>query len=81
MSSRSHAVLILRLDGASMFLVDLAGSERVARSGVTGQGFDEATSINLSLTALGRVVVTLLDNQASGKRKKARNWTCRTSDR
>lgn len=69
-SSRSHAILMLRLkDGngsngtiASMFIVDLAGSERVARSGVKGEGFDEATNINLSLTALGRVVITLIDN-------------------
>ena len=43
-SSRSHAILILRLaDEAtsamtSMFVVDLAGSERIARSGVTGAG-------------------------------------------
>ena len=66
-SSRSHAILMLRLKDASgtissMFIVDLAGSERVARSGVTGEGFDEATNINLSLTALGRVVITLIDN-------------------
>ncbi|KAK3246993.1 hypothetical protein CYMTET_43498 [Cymbomonas tetramitiformis] len=75
-SSRSHAILMLRLvdpgddpaeAAASMFIVDLAGSERVTRSGVTGQGFDEATSINQSLTALGRVVVALLDNQCSGR--------------
>ena len=45
---------------ASMFIVDLAGSERVSRSGVTGQGFDEATSINQSLTALGRVRVGII---------------------
>jgi hypothetical protein len=64
-SSRSHAMLILRLiDGStmtSMFIVDLAGSERIARSGVSGDGFDEATSINQSLTALGRVVMSLVD--------------------
>merc|ERR1719183_1181049 len=68
-SSRSHAILMLRLKDAgaeepysSMFIVDLAGSERIARSGVTGQGFDEATSINQSLTALGRVVNTLIES-------------------
>ena len=73
-SSRSHAILMLRLvkpggspsaPAASMFIVDLAGSERVARSGVTGQGFDEATSINQSLTGLGRVVVTLIESGSS----------------
>lgn len=75
-SSRSHAILMLRLKDAgtddaepfsSMFIVDLAGSERVARSGVTGQGFDEATSINQSLTSLGRVVVTLIDAETNRK--------------
>jgi len=69
-SSRSHAILMLRLvdkDGPSdgpvttMFIVDLAGSERVSRSGVTGLGFDEATSINQSLSSLGRVVISLID--------------------
>lgn len=44
-----------------MFIVDLAGSERISRSGVTGQGFEEATTINQSLTALGRVVITLIE--------------------
>eukprot|EP00928_Gymnodinium_smaydae_P039274 TRINITY_DN26855_c0_g1_i1.p1 TRINITY_DN26855_c0_g1~~TRINITY_DN26855_c0_g1_i1.p1 ORF type:complete len:745 (+),score=93.12 TRINITY_DN26855_c0_g1_i1:74-2236(+) len=76
-SSRSHAILMLRLckkdDAAdtagvsTMFIVDLAGSERVSKSGVSGQGFDEATSINQSLTALGRVVVTLIDAESSSK--------------
>merc|ERR1719456_769415 len=76
-SSRSHAILMLRLfepnakpddaPAASMFVVDLAGSERVSRSGVTGQGFEEATSINQSLTALGRVVITLVNEESSGK--------------
>merc|ERR1711971_789246 len=52
---------------ASMFIVDLAGSERISRSGVTGDGFDEATSINQSLTSLGRVVVTLIDNASNSR--------------
>eukprot|EP00931_Biecheleriopsis_adriatica_P076619 TRINITY_DN5030_c0_g1_i1.p1 TRINITY_DN5030_c0_g1~~TRINITY_DN5030_c0_g1_i1.p1 ORF type:complete len:941 (-),score=164.95 TRINITY_DN5030_c0_g1_i1:37-2655(-) len=80
-SSRSHAILILRLKTcgsaensdadlsdvfSSMFIVDLAGSERIARSGVTGHGFDEATSINLSLTSLGRVVMSLIQAEAEG---------------
>lgn len=73
-SSRSHAILMLRLKDAgaeepysSMFIVDLAGSERIARSGVTGQGFDEATSINQSLTSLGRVVVSLIEAGSNSK--------------
>eukprot|EP00928_Gymnodinium_smaydae_P004270 TRINITY_DN11473_c0_g1_i1.p1 TRINITY_DN11473_c0_g1~~TRINITY_DN11473_c0_g1_i1.p1 ORF type:complete len:1078 (+),score=154.72 TRINITY_DN11473_c0_g1_i1:45-3278(+) len=71
-SSRSHAILMLRLveaggdpsqAEASMFIVDLAGSERTQRSGVSGKGFEEATSINQSLTALGRVVLALIEGQ------------------
>ena len=64
-SSRSHSVLLLSVErdaaryaaGAAgggavgrLYLVDLAGSERTKRSGVTGAGFDEACSINASLT-------------------------------
>ena len=102
-SSRSHAILMLRLKDAGQevfssmplamhlsmslagswalgfelhvswgppgmeprFIVDLAGSERVARSGVTGEGFAEATNINLSLTALGRVVMALIESESA----------------
>ena len=42
-----------------LYLVDLAGSERTKRSGVEGQGFDEACSINQSLTTLGRCIQLL----------------------
>jgi len=38
-----------------------------SRSGVTGQGFDEATSINQSLTSLGRVVISLIDAGSNSK--------------
>merc|ERR1712048_194042 len=51
---------------ASMFIVDLAGSERVERTGVIGKGFEEAVAINGSLLCLGRVVITLLENQSTG---------------
>ena len=40
-------------------LVDLAGSERVKDSGVTGVHLQEASNINTSLTALGRVISIL----------------------
>ena len=51
-----------------LYLVDLAGSERTKRSGVEGQGFDEACSINQSLTTLGRCIQLL----AVASRGKAR---------
>jgi hypothetical protein len=41
---------------ATLQLVDLAGSERPKVSGVTGTALSEATDINVSLTALGRVI-------------------------
>eukprot|EP00796_Vickermania_ingenoplastis_P005280 gene5280-3785_t len=44
---------------SKIILADLAGSERIARSGVSGAGLTEATSINSSLTALGNVVHSL----------------------
>jgi hypothetical protein len=43
-------------------VVDLAGSERVKRSGATGSRLTEATTINRSLLALGRVVSALTQN-------------------
>lgn len=64
-SSRSHAVLMAKIKvgntAAKLFLVDLAGSERVGKSGVTGQGLDEAKAINLSLSALGNCIKALID--------------------
>ncbi|KPI89439.1 putative kinesin [Leptomonas seymouri] len=47
-------------------MVDLAGSERVSQSGVTGDRFEEAKNINLSLSTLGRVIQQLSEKQ-SGK--------------
>ncbi|KEG08841.1 kinesin [Trypanosoma grayi] len=78
-SSRSHAILSLHIvqmtldehDNSSrvmskLNLVDLAGSERTGASGAEGIHFKEATKINLSLTALGRVIDALADI-SSGK--------------
>jgi Kinesin motor domain len=42
-----------------MHLVDLAGSERVALSGAEGDTLLETQSINLSLTAIGRLKLFL----------------------
>ena len=71
-SSRSHAVLTLRLtaelrgaDGVkrqrvtSLHLVDLAGSERQKDSQSSGVRLREACCINKSLSALGNVISAL----------------------
>jgi hypothetical protein len=68
-SSRAHSMLTLYMkqnqEGTNyvfqnkLCFVDLAGSERVRESGVTGIHFQEATDINKSLTALGRVISIL----------------------
>lgn len=47
--------------GSKIVIADLAGSEKISKSGVTGQGLAEATSINSSLTALGNVVHSLYE--------------------
>ncbi|ORC92342.1 kinesin [Trypanosoma theileri] len=46
---------------SKILLADLAGSEKILKSGVTGEGLAEATSINSSLTALGNVVHNLYE--------------------
>lgn len=69
LSSRSHAVVIFdvtqtqeygtglqQVQHGRLFLVDLAGSERVKKSGSIGQRAEEARSINLSLTTLGKCI-------------------------
>ena len=74
-SSRSHSIFSLILtmkntvDGSikrgKLFLVDLAGSEKTGKTGASGNLLDEAKSINLSLTTLGRVIVALTDRSIS----------------
>ncbi|EPY27389.1 kinesin [Angomonas deanei] len=49
---------------SKIILADLAGSERISKTGVTGQGLNEAKSINSSLTALGNVVHSLHEGGA-----------------
>ncbi|KAJ4457185.1 putative Kinesin-related protein 1 [Paratrimastix pyriformis] len=46
---------------ARVVLVDLAGSEKQKDTGTTGQQFEEAKRINLSLTALGLVIANLAE--------------------
>ncbi|CAN1333064.1 Kinesin-like protein KIN-UA [Linum perenne] len=56
-SSRSHAILMGKL-----VVVDLAGSERILKSGCGGHTLEEAKSINLSLSALGKCINALAEN-------------------
>ena len=68
-SSRSHAILTLRLARTDVqtratrvskcVLVDLAGSENIRKTQAVGGTLREASDINLSLTALGRVIAAL----------------------
>jgi len=45
----------------------MTGSERIRSSGATGEHFKEACLINQSLTALGRVIMELVDSQRHRK--------------
>ncbi|XP_043716474.1 kinesin-like protein KIN-UB [Telopea speciosissima] len=47
-----------------LVLVDLAGSERIDKSGSEGHTLEEAKSINLSLSALGKCINALAENSA-----------------
>ncbi|KAI9922204.1 hypothetical protein PsorP6_001761 [Peronosclerospora sorghi] len=73
-SSRSHAVFSVhvvvaepRADGrertrrSCLHLVDLAGSEKQRQTHVQGQRLKEAAQINKSLSALGNVMMALVD--------------------
>jgi hypothetical protein len=73
-SSRSHAVLTLRLSltygssggsgkgltrSSKLHLIDLAGSERADSTGAAGERLKEGAQINKSLSALGNVITAL----------------------
>ncbi|EPY20063.1 kinesin [Strigomonas culicis] len=69
-SSRSHMILMMRMQWdeptlpgshAQLNLVDLAGSERLNESGAKGETMMEAIHINKSLSALGSVVIKLVE--------------------
>ena len=74
-SSRSHSIFTIHVEtsettnGEQHFrvgklnMVDLAGSERQSKTGATGERFTEAKNINLSLTALGNVISSLVDSK------------------
>ena len=77
-SSRSHMITLYQLHSSTegdesaggvgvrgqLALVDLAGSERLQRTGATGDRRDEAVGINGSLTALGQVMLALVNKAA-----------------
>ncbi|XP_012083555.1 kinesin-like protein KIN-UB isoform X2 [Jatropha curcas] len=64
--SSSHLVKPVRplVRRSKLVLVDLAGSERVHKSGSEGHMLEEAKSINLSLSALGKCINALAENSA-----------------
>ncbi|KAJ6729860.1 KINESIN-LIKE PROTEIN KIN-UB [Salix viminalis] len=49
---------------SKLVLVDLAGSERVHKSGSEGHMLEEAKSINLSLSSLGKCINALAENSS-----------------
>lgn len=49
---------------SKLVVVDLAGSERVDKSGSEGHNLEEAKSINLSLTALGKCINALAEGSS-----------------
>ena len=76
-SSRSHSIFTIIVDNSTkdengeehirmgkLNLVDLAGSERQSKTGATGQTLKEGIKINLSLTALGNVISSLVDGKS-----------------
>lgn len=75
-SSRSHSIFTITVETSELGsdgeahirvgklnMVDLAGSERQSKTGATGARFTEAKNINLSLTALGNVISSLVDSK------------------
>ncbi|KAL0481022.1 kinesin-like protein [Acrasis kona] len=77
-SSRSHSVFTINISAkencggvikqrtSRLNLIDLAGSERQQSTGAEGERLTEACSINKSLSALGKVIMSLVD-KANGK--------------
>jgi kinesin family protein 5 len=49
---------------SKLVVVDLAGSERIDKSGSEGHALEEAKSINLSLSALGKCINALAENSS-----------------
>ncbi|KXS10018.1 kinesin-domain-containing protein, partial [Gonapodya prolifera JEL478] len=79
-SSRSHSIFTVTVERSDtspddpssehirvgkLHLVDLAGSERQSKTQASGDRLKEATKINLSLSALGNVISSLVDGKSS----------------
>lgn len=76
-SSRSHAIFTIYIEtseelenrqvlkAGKLNLVDLAGSERQKKTGAVGERLKEAIEINLSLSALGNVISSLVDGKVT----------------
>ncbi|XP_013171194.1 PREDICTED: kinesin heavy chain-like [Papilio xuthus] len=67
-SSRSHALLQLTTQRATLHLADLAGSEKASWEGCGGGRQKEGANINKSLVALSNVISALV-NGGSGRSK------------
>ena len=74
-SSRSHSIFSIIIERSitdengnqlirkgKLNLVDLAGSEKQSKTKASGQQFEEAKKINLSLVCLGKVISSLVQN-------------------
>ncbi|GJT89280.1 kinesin-like protein KIN-UA [Tanacetum coccineum] len=64
-SSKSHTSRTMKppiVRKGKLIVVDLAGSERIDKSGSEGHTLEEAKSINLSLSALGKCINALAEN-------------------
>ncbi|VDK68622.1 unnamed protein product [Litomosoides sigmodontis] len=76
-SSRSHAIFTLCIEGnesdestvfkAKLHLVDLAGSERLKKTQAEGERMREGIKINEGLLALGNVIASLTDPNATAR--------------
>ncbi|KAL2987432.1 hypothetical protein AAZX31_11G028400 [Glycine max] len=65
--NHSHVVKSIKpplVRKGKLVVVDLAGSERIDKSGSEGHTLEEAKSINLSLSALGKCINALAENSA-----------------
>ena len=76
-SSRSHSIFTIyietaeksddgqqRIRAGKLNFVDLAGSERISKTGASGDTAKEGAKINLSLSALGNVISSLVDGKS-----------------